>query len=304
MSYLMRLLLLLLGLISPQFVTANSVDRIQTDKDAQAFIDKQASNKRSKDDKFVILPTDTMLKHLDCGDLAREWGIKSWQKADFNSDGKTDLLVVGRDSNFDCLVFIDMGDDKFRAIQLSKDPFQGCEVGKPVMIDGQQMILFYYAKARFEKANEDVQLQTDTLVYKFGSFVEYNAKPMIHQLKTLKISVSPCFGTCPVYQLVLKASGQADYIAERFNPKNGKFRGQVAADKLKEIRSLVNYLDIAKLKGDYAVNWTDFPSADLHLEFEDGTVKDIHDYGKQGSYGLSRLYSLISALRTSERWHK
>ena len=47
---------------------------------------------------------------------------------------------------------------------------------------------------------------------------------------------------------------------------------------------------------------TDRPSCNLTITYNQGKKKTIHDYGKKGTFGLQKLYKMISRLRTNQNW--
>lgn len=291
--------------------SANAIDSLKTDNDVLQFVLKVDTNFAYKgSSKISIVPTDTLLKLLTCNDVARRWGVKNWQKVDFNQDGKTDLLVMVKwGSAFYLYAVIDKGTDFFKILGLSEGHGQDdCQMAKPVMINKQQMLLFYSKRYRVSKGKRewiyDLKPRTDTLIFRYGDFVEYNPKPDQYQISYFAVETRGCYGECPIYTLRVSADGKATYQADEFNPVKGNFKGSVSVDKLNEIKSLVNYIKIKKLQDNYRVPWTDDATAILKVGFKNGTVKEITDYGMIGTRGLSQLYYLISELRTSEKWSK
>jgi hypothetical protein len=170
------------------------------------------------------------------------------------------------------------------------------------------MLLFYSKIFRINrdqgKVTVDLDPRTDTLIFRYGDFVEYNPKPDQYQISYFAVETRGCYGECPIYTLRVSADGKATYQADEFNPVKGNFKGTVSIDKLNEIKSLINYIKIKQLRNNYNVAWTDDATAILKVGFKNGTVKEITDYGMIGTHGLSQLYNLIYKLRTSEKWSK
>lgn len=286
---------------------ANAIDSLKTDEQVQSFMRKL--DKRFTENNFVplrILPDSELQKRLDCNSIARQWNLKSWEKADFNQDGRTDMLVTTYWYNFDVWAVMDQGQNRFKLIPVSGNAFENCELAKPVIINRQAMLLFYAIKVKPGKTpRENTRYgQTDTLIYKYGGFVEYTARPANYKVKSVTLQTSPCFGSCPVFSMSIDAGGEASYHNEGPGPDKGLFKGKIAPERLDEILALVDYIHLRQLKDNYRVPWTDDQTVKLTVQFKDGSTKEITDYGLQGTFGLAQLYALITALRDSQAWQR
>ncbi|WCT14001.1 DUF6438 domain-containing protein [Mucilaginibacter jinjuensis] len=305
MKYLLPAILCLLF---SKVLFANTIDSLKTDKEVEIFINKAYKDSGQKSyQSMTVMPTDSLIKKLDCNGIAKKWNIKNWEKADFNKDGLTDIIVTVRwYHNFDVYAVIDKGNNAFSLFRLSKDPSEDCELAKPAFINKQPVLLFYSVKQDPGKRAYDYinRPQMDTLVFKYGNFIERNLKLANYKVKSIRVKASGCDGTCPVFELRIYETAGASYFADDYSTQKGDFETKIAADKFAEIMGLANYLSAKKLKNKYAVNWTDAPTVEFTFEFTDGSVKEITDYGMQGTFGLSQLYNLVSQLRLSENWKK
>jgi hypothetical protein len=61
-------------------------------------------------------------------------------------------------------------------------------------------------------------------------------------------------------------------------------------------------MNLKSLQDNYRVPWTDDQTSWLKIKFNDGSVKEIQDYGLRGSFGLRLLYNIFFDLRSSENW--
>lgn len=122
-----------------------------------------------------------------------------------------------------------------------------------------------------------------------------------------------CFGFCPVYKLTVNSDRTAIFEAKRFNfsqdttsdEGEGTFSGKIDEVKYNELISLLNSLDPKNLKDNYGTrNISDLPTSYLSLNFQDGTIKNIEDYGKHGTPKLEKLYHFFDELKTSQNWTK
>src|ERR1700744_5468846 len=151
---------------------ANKIDGLKTDKEVASFLSSLDTNFSSnKDAPLAVNTTDAIRKSKNCIAFAGNFGVINWQKADFNNDGLTDLLVNAYWYNFVPLVAIDLGDDKFKMIFITYSSFMGCEIAKTIPSDYGQLLLF-----RTERPDQSTKKVSylrsespsiDTLIYKF-----------------------------------------------------------------------------------------------------------------------------------------
>ena len=68
---------------------------------------------------------------------------------------------------------------------------------------------------------------------------------------------------------------------------------------------LLDDLNVKGLKTDYGDHQvTDLPTSYLNITFTDGTIKNIKDYGKNGTPKLKELYNLIESFPKTQTWTK
>ncbi len=300
-QYIVRLLLsiLLFGLASPCF--ANSIDSLKTDNDIELFlkrIDKRFSS--DKYNRFKVLPTAVIKQKLGCDSILEKWNINNWEKSDFNNDGKTDLIAtISWYDDFDVFVAVDKGDNKYQLIQLSKDVFENCELAKPIKIGSEILLLFYRKKNEYNdpiKNIFDYKLvsKIDTLVYKYGGFIEKQTTFTKYDISEIEYHVSSGWsGISPISKLKISSKGTASFETIS-NDSSKVFRDrEVNTEIVKSILDLMQYMSIYKLRNKYLVNWTDATTMFLKITFRDGSIKEIEDYGMIGTFGLSQLYQLL-----------
>ncbi|OCX50779.1 hypothetical protein BEL04_18775 [Mucilaginibacter sp. PPCGB 2223] len=290
-------------------VFSNKIDNLKTDKDVADFIISLSPNIQKGQDrvKFIIKPTDVLRKELACDGIAEKWQINNWEKFDFNEDGLTDIIVTSHWYNYDVYVAMDNGDNTFKLFKLSHDVFEKCKLGKPATINNHPALLFYQVKQEPDRTrvfNYKQYGQIDTLIYKYGAFIEKNEKPARYAIDSIIVKNSSCLGSCPSFTLAINKDRDALYHANFYNPVDGKFTAKIDKADYIGIIALINYISIKNLKDHYAVPWTDDQTATLRIRFRDGSVKEITDYGEVGTFGLNKLYKMLSALRTSQNWAK
>jgi hypothetical protein len=302
----MKLLcILLVTLLSSNFLFANKVDDLKTDDDVAKFIVSLDSNLISKNNspKLVINSTEEINQNKSCTGLPLNWGLKNWQKVDFNNDGLTDLFAIALWYQYTTFVAIDLGGDKFKLIRINYSTFESCEVSKIIKSKFGTLLLFHTNKpdivgTPFRRNHPE----TDTLIYKFGAFVELNKKSAKYKIDTIIFHSGMCLGTCPDFEIKITKNGKAEYKAGFYSKKQGLFKADLAEENFKEIKNLLNYINIKSLRNNYDVSWTDSPTCTIYIKFSDGSVKKIRDYGELGTFGLREVYNQFFQLTTNQYW--
>ena len=161
------------------------------------------------------------------------------------------------------------------------------------------LIIASFSQYSFEKTHT---AKTDTLILKFGDFYEYNSAPNNFKIEEINFSTSGCYGTCPIFELKIKADRTANYNAQQYNDKNGKFKTTLDTASYNNLVETINYIKLISLKDEYSVNWTDDQTAKLEIKFNNSPTKKISDYGEIGTFGLEHLYDKLFALRKTQQW--
>jgi Domain of unknown function (DUF6438) len=279
--------------------TANYIDSIQTATQIESLISKVESRYRG----FKV---NDSLKFAspDCQKYSDELKINAWQKADFDQNGLTDLLVVGTP----ILCVLDKGNQKYEINALTRSFFPDCTFPS-VRLTNQLSLIDYHYHTRDDEHRETSIFKKKSLIYKYGDFIEFNEQVTAHKIEKIEYSTSPCFGTCPVFKLALNADKSATWNAEMYNKMKekefkGAFKATLADTEYQEIIDLLNYLDFEKLKDSYAVEWTDDQTAYLKITYDNGKIKSIRDYGLIGTFGLGRVHQWMFKLREIQKWVK
>lgn len=234
---------------------------------------------------------------------------KSWLQADFDGNGRTDLVVTGyrsaTSSQRKVLCFLDLGHHQVKTVWLSGNSYE-CVVPRLGAVRGKPAILYAHVSIigkRFATDRREVY-QVDTLVFDSTRLVEYNHAPKDYHVQKIAFSTDGCIGTCPILTLQIAQNGAASYQAEAYNPTQGNFTAVLDPKPLAELWTLLNYLNFPKLRDSYAISASDHPTATLTITYAGGKVKTIEDYGEQGTFGLQRVYELLFRLRTTQAWAK
>ncbi|MGV8880492.1 MAG: DUF6438 domain-containing protein [Sphingobacteriaceae bacterium] len=186
----------------------NAIDRIQNTKQIADLLTKIDSG-------FKNWTVNEKLEFAEkkCQRIADSLKVQPWTKADFDNNGLTDILVIGTWDRHSVLCILDKG-EKYEIKYLTRRSFQECSF--PIV---QNKKIQYYFESQQEKDHyyDPRKLEQITLVYKFGDFIEENAKPAKHKIKEIEYSTTECFGLCPVYKLTIHADRSANWFADMYN---------------------------------------------------------------------------------------
>lgn len=126
----------------------------------------------------------------------------------------------------------------------------------------------------------------------------------MNNIEKVDFRTSPCFGTCPVFNMSIDKDGVAVFDAKRFNDVTGEHKGTIKKEQLDSLFTMINKAEIMSLEDKYTVQITDMPGYLLSVKFTDGQTKTISDYGPSGPEPLKKIYNFIESLRGSQEWKK
>lgn len=242
----------------------------------------------------------------ECQYFSDSLKIKPWTKCDFDGNGYTDLLVVGNwysDPFIICIM--DNGGDKFFTKRITRRSFQDCTFPIVAIINNDPVIL-YYSRTEPDWRNHKTEwrLKVDTLVFRFGDFIEVHKTTANHKIERIEYSTEPCFGTCPIFGLTIHSDRTAIFNAKACNKQKGEFAATIDTANFNLLINLLNYIDFPNLDSNYAVHWTDDQRCTLKITYDNGKIMAIKDYGLIGTYGLNRVYDILFKLRENQEWKK
>ena len=306
---------------SPAQGTISKIDQLSTVQDVEKFIQSRYKDLQNFRIKNISEMDRLMGDKSFCKKVADSLKVdKNFYKADFDNNGRTDLLVVGDYYGFIILTVMDFGNDSLLLQRLTRSSFQDCVFPKIIAKENTTLIDYYYQPDKWGYTNgvgkKPEYLVRKTLVYKFGDFVEYNEIPKNYQIEKIEYKTTPCFGTCPIFGLKIENDRKGEYQAGNYNVEQfkittkktreikGDFYTEIDSVKYNQLIELLNYIDFPVLDNKYAVGWTDDQSCTLTITYNNGKVKQIEDYGLTGTFGLTRLYHLLFELRFNQNWKK
>ena len=110
-----------------------------------------------------------------------------------------------------------------------------------------------------------------------------------------------CFGTCPIYKLILKSDGTAVYIGTRFVERLGTYTAYVSG--FEHLAKIIEARRYFSLSDRYTKPVTDLPSA-ITSVVRNGKRKTVENYGNFGPLELWEIETLIDGVVANARWEK
>lgn len=127
-------------------------------------------------------------------------------------------------------------------------------------------------------------------------------------ITTITLERTPCFGTCPVYQLTIHRSGRVEYEGKDHVREKGIRTGKISAEDFNKLAKKIDEINFFHLNQRYdgknpdgtGVTVTDLPTRKIAVT-RDGRTKTVENYFR-GPRGLKEFEDLIDELTKSARW--
>ncbi|WP_162927075.1 DUF6438 domain-containing protein [Flavobacterium psychrotrophum] len=312
-----------------QFVKAKTIptriDSLTTNAEIEDYIGDSDSMYRKftlqKVQDIICSGCDT-ITNLDS--LANNLKINfSWQKADLDNNGYTDLLATGRNNTyvkfedsfihpqgFNAFILMNFGEGNIKTYDLTDGHFMSLTAR--IEYDSLQPFVMVYKPRLISKVKRYRHPETKSkLTFKFGNFIEYNPAVKKYDIEKIEYATTGCNGECPVFSIAINKEGNAVFVANYYNYTQpwqkgnlltGTYKSTVKDDDLEELIDVLNYTDFPNLIDNYSVPWTCDQAGIIKITYDNGKTKTISDYGLQGTYGLRLLHSMFKELRTNQQW--
>lgn len=319
----MKLFLIILFL-PLQLFSQNGVERLRTDSDVVQFVKSHAyryvGERNSKHWQDVGLDIfgrhgiyrdklNTDDRHFTDSVTRRQWIVE-----DFNDDQQKDLVFYGRiGSTIGVFVFIPENDSAGQVIFLT-DIFANHFPNsiESIKKDGTNWFILG-SFIRPEWGSKEIKpmrerYYKDTLVYKFGGFVEYNKKPEAGpSFDSVHFRTISTWSYSSDYFMRLYKNGTAEYIRNRdsVDAKNNRIyllEKLTTKIDVSEWKSLFDYMKFETLNDDYRFDASDQTTAIVTVYYSNGKKKMVRDYGMRGNFGLQALYHKLYEFSKTGDW--
>ncbi|KXH83325.1 DUF6438 domain-containing protein [Chryseobacterium kwangjuense] len=275
----------------------NKIDSLTSSNDIQTFI----NNEDNKINYYLNIE-DKINYDSYCSVIADSLNLKqTWEKADFDHNGLTDLLVTGNTSEGPKTIYILDKGTHFESKNLSKGKlYEECSFSSV-----KDHKIEYHSIKILNRYGYLSNLIKENLIYKYEEFIEENTAPKRHNILEIKFENIGSRWNRYVFDMKIVSNRDATWTTEDDGLiTSGIYKTKLSEKDFKEIIDLINYLDFENLEDEYNVSYSDSHTAYLTITYDNLKIKRIRDYGLMGSRGLKRLYDILSALKTNQQWTK
>ncbi|TYZ06529.1 hypothetical protein FY528_17735 [Hymenobacter lutimineralis] len=285
---------------------AGQLGALNTDAAVQQMV-------RSLDDYYKNFVVDSRLRFADkrVQQLYKREKVKAWEKADIDGNGLIDMLITGThyDEKSKVICVLNMGDSLVLE-DFGRQFYRYCPVAR-IVYQGVQPLIAYADYGRPFLITEPLEKdgrQEFLLSYRFGGLIEYNPAPTsarvdsllytshfaYHEVEEISIRIGPqdsvIYKSCE-YPVLDEAKKKCEDLATKLTSRAQQ-----------QVGELLNYLQPDKLNRTYRIGHNHVPYIVLHVVYADGRQVQVDDKGGIGSFGLTRLYTLLHSLRKTQSW--
>lgn len=247
---------------------SNKIDSLLTNEDVSKFLTDNFSKNR------LSYTPDT--------------DVTLFYKSDIDSNGLTDLLV----KTDICFAVLDNGTGQYDLHHIfarGRESFDLIEVfnvnGSPVLV----VRGWYYDNI----ITGSKSWLDDTLIFKFGDFIEYNVYPSTEDVEEINFKIGNGWPG-RIWDLRIDAGG---WVTFEMDHGARIFTGAIDSITLNTLVQTINYINLPELleresrKMPASSNMaTDLETFSLEVKFKNGQIARTDDYGGEGTYGLQNLY--------------
>ncbi len=301
----MRILLtlLLVGHYLPVFA---QIDTLQNKTSIQNYLKRKYNYK-----SVELYEVNSVIKDTSVTSPAH---YEYWLRADFNHDGKNDLLISasvlkGSENEKDELFVLTSDNKRIVKVDIDNRFNPNGDVQHASFTtysrSGKSYVVMSFLTIILPRAENGSWPKRPEYIISHDTLFIVNNKPMIYSnltsmtgIERVKLSTTMCFGTCPVFELAVGKDGAASYRGLKYVERMGNYKFHLSESDLSYFNSLIRNINPKGLKEKYSVDYTDAQTAYLTVEYSNGEKKQIADYGLQGTYGLAVLYHFLFSLRS------
>lgn len=330
-------------------IISSKIDSLNTEKDVQNFVRKLKYpfiKFKEHNDSIIVYRTLEKFDLKKIKDFDRDHRKdfdsltkkiadslnikKSFYKADIDDNGFTDLIIIGDDNScsggslepdskrscdYSVYALMNFGNDSINPVNLMRNNNTGESIVPKIEDRNGQILLSIFEPLRHHRQEKISEVKKIDLTYKMGTFLEINNNPRKYSIEKIEYETTPCYGSCPIFELTINNDQTALLNAIEYNSLEpnlweykiskelkGVFKTTITNEKYREIIDLLNYLDFPTLEDDYFLSVTDNPGSKLKITYNQGKIKIIDDYGQKGTRGLIKIYELFEKLKTNQSW--
>lgn len=122
-----------------------------------------------------------------------------------------------------------------------------------------------------------------------------------HGVTEIGLERTPCYGTCPVYTVIIKSDGTFRFKGEKYVERKGEFTGKVGRYQFIQLAQFIRDSGYTELQDTYFRAVTDNPTVYTTVVI-DGKRKVVKNYANAGPTKLWAVEQLIDKLLLEAKW--
>jgi hypothetical protein len=240
---------------------------------------------------------------------AVQFGRPTFEKADFDRNGHTDLLFNGYGllNTQTSIVVLSFDKDSF-LIKWIPNNHATVFATHLTKVDNESYISTLGFRYEYNQQQDTLYLteKTDTLMYTLGDFIE-KAIPGNYDIQQIKYRAMGAGSMFFPFSITITNdsitySRPKFYALENITDSGGIFTARLDPAIRSRIIGLLQHMNFPDLKDNYEPLATCNPFGKLHITYNNGKTKTISDTGLSGTYGLRLLHSLLWDLGSTQQW--
>jgi hypothetical protein len=302
-----RVFLSSLFLLGPASSMAQ-IDNLTTSADVLQFVQRVAPLDDPISSKLGFL----RITAASFDSLARIYHIQSFEKADLDGNGFTDLIFNGsiyyttKPDSFAVplsLVILSFGKDSFLVRRLALDYFDDI-AARLLQVDDNTYVQTICVTSNRAWGPYRPVYRIDTLAWAFNTFIE--KKPPVKR-KITQIDYDAMGMSYPNNIALRIRDDSVRLTKERLEgfqgmDAGGVFLARIDLNTRDRLYGLLDAIDFATLKDSFEAPGSDQTTGNLKITYDDGRKKFISDYGCRGTYGLEQVHLLLLDLPKTQHW--
>jgi hypothetical protein len=122
-----------------------------------------------------------------------------------------------------------------------------------------------------------------------------------HGVTEIGLERTPCYGTCPVYTVIIESDGTFRYKGEKYVERKGEFTGKVSRYQFNQLAQFIRDSGYTDLHDTYSRAVTDNPTVYTTVVI-DRKRKVVKNYANAGPTKLWAVEQLIDKLLLEATW--
>jgi len=285
------------------------IEKLKTTDEVVQFVNKVVHDYDSISSKMSFW----LIGRGPLDSLANIYHLKTFEKADLDGNGTTDLIFNGsRYYRFSSehighpvsLAILSFGKDSFYVSDLGLTQFEDI-ASRLLLLDGKSYIQTIRVTQTHTGAEYHIIYHIDTLAWAFNSFIE---KGLPVKRKVTQIDYNCWNGLAFEGNMTLRITNDSVRLKkEKYEELKGLEGGGVFLTRLdlktsQRLYGLLDAMDFVRLKDNYAIDGYDATTGTLRVVYDDGQTKLISDYGTCGTHGLAEIHELLYGLTETQHW--